>query len=612
MSKTSSKKISVDTFSPTNSKLRTRSNSVGSNLLNATTIDKAKWTKFLAKCPCAKSNEESYKIKCSQCKQKWHAPCANISSKLITEKCIEEIEKSWSCPWCYVSPHTRPDGHPSLKCENKLMGTVVSVAVHEKLSETFESQVEEICSNTNRIIKEQLEAHSDKIAEELKKLVDIREELLTKSESTSSTTPQQVLSEADMATRPLFTTLQNPCKHVDDYRENFLDPEEEITKNLASFLGKTKFSQLKGRQVASFGEDYKYVGSPISNIKEIPSQFQALIEKIQSQDQYTDSGLNQIVVNKYTGEEAYLPEHSDDEATIKPESKIFTVTVGAPRTIIFGDKCSGKTEELTPENNSLYVMSQESQFYWSHKIDKESSDLSTRYSITLRSVGKNYKNSTVIIGDSNTKHLRFSQGKPKEIGTFGYMMPGKRVESYHIRQIEPEACIGYRNAIIHCGINDIRDRSPGREPTDPEPSDVEEHFNNLILKIKDIKKLCPYTSIVISPILPTKSIKLNQRVVKFNRLLTHYIMHDKASEGVRSINLEHFVNEEGTLMEKLGVWDTQLNSYNKKDILHLGKFGIRMLANVFRESVLHKFTTSRSYSSATDPSVSRLHVQSAT
>ena len=91
--------------------------------------------------------------------------------------------------------HKRPAGHQSLKCENKLMGTVVSVALHEKLSETFESQIDEICSNTIRIIKEQLEAHSDKIAEELKQLVDIREELLTKSESTSSTTPLQVLSD---------------------------------------------------------------------------------------------------------------------------------------------------------------------------------------------------------------------------------------------------------------------------------------------------------------------------------------------------------------------------------------------------------------------------------
>ena len=78
-------------------------------------------------------------------------------------------------------------------------------------------------------------------------------------------------------------------------------------------------------------------------------------------------------------------------ASIKPESDIFKVTIGAPRTVKFSDTCCGHSEELTPENNSLYVISQNSQFYWSHRIDKESSDLSTRYSITLRSIGKNYK-----------------------------------------------------------------------------------------------------------------------------------------------------------------------------------------------------------------------------
>ena len=82
-----------------------------------------------------------------------------------------------------------------------------------------------------------------------------------------------------------------------------------------------------------------------------------------------------------------------------------------------------------------------------------------------------------------------------------------------------------------------------------------------------------------------------------NKLLAHYILHDKASEGVRAMNFECFVNSSGTLIEKLSVWDTENNEYNKKDILHLGKFGIRMLAKVFRESVLNKLTTRRSYSS---------------
>ena len=71
----------------------------------------------------------------------------------------------------------------------------------------------------------------------------------------------------------------------------------------------------------------------------------------------------------------------------------------------------------------------------------------SRYSITFRSVGKNFKNSTIIIGDSNTKHLKFSTGKHREKGTFGYNMPGERVETFHISQIDERErkCLGYQN-----------------------------------------------------------------------------------------------------------------------------------------------------------------------
>ena len=115
-----------------------------------------------------KSEEDSNKIKCAQSKQKWHMPCSNITSKSITEKCIEEMEKSWACPWCYVSPHIGPAGHPSLQWESKLLGTVVSVAVHEKLSQTFDSQIEEICLNTNRILNKSLHSIQTKFQTNLR------------------------------------------------------------------------------------------------------------------------------------------------------------------------------------------------------------------------------------------------------------------------------------------------------------------------------------------------------------------------------------------------------------------------------------------------------------
>ena len=68
---------------------------------------------------------------------------------------------------------------------------------------------------------------------------------------------------------------------------------------------------------------------------------------------------------------------------------------------------------------------------------------------------------------------------------------------------------------------------------------------------------------------------------------------------MRTCNLQSFVDEKlGVLKEELSVWDRNAGSYNKKDILHLGRSGIRLLANVFRDSILSKLTTSRGYSDA--------------
>ena len=175
-------------------------------------------------------------------------------------------------------------------------------------------------------------------------------------------------------------------------------------------------------------------------------------------------------------------------------------------------------------------------------------------------------------------------------------LPGKRIETFHISDINPSKCIGYQNIVIHCGINDLRDSSPGRLPTDPEPTNVQAHFSRITEKISEVKNVCPYASIHVSPILPTRNLKLNERVVQFNHLLFDYLANDPRGEGVRSLNLSEFVDEKtGVLRDDLRVWDSRAGCYNKRDILHIGRAGIRLLAGCVRNAVMNKFTTSRSY-----------------
>ena len=283
-----------------------------------------------------------------------------------------------------------------------------------------------------------------------------------------------------------------------------------------------------------------------------------------------------------------------------PESNIFTITVGEQAPINFKDQVTGREEILSPANGSLYVMSKSSQHYLTHQMKEIDLGDTARISVTFRSVGDNFKNSTVILGDSNSKHLKFSTGTRGEKGTFGYRMPGKRVETFHIRDIDPQKCIGYQNIVIHCGINDLRDSSPGRLASDPDPTNISAHFQRISEKISEIKSVCPYAAIHVSPILPTRNSKLNDRVVQFNHMLFNYLTNDIRGEGVRSFNFEEFVDERtGLLRENLRVWDSRSGCYNKKDILHIGKAGVRLLAGCIRNGVLHKFTISRSYSRVT-------------
>ena len=600
-------KVPIDIMNKSALCTRPRSNSLsclGNNSPSPSTKTAAKPTRAqLGKCPCLKSNETSWKIKCSSCKQTWHAMCANLKASNIPEHVIVGLGKTWMCPWCFNTPLNRPPGHPSFKNESALMGTAISDIVGERLAEEvsnniipqFQLSVDNLLKTKIKDISKTIEAQGKEFAEGLKQLNDLKNKLISVNHSAQPNTERDV-SRVFPPSSTSNNSSVNPTSHINNYTEEFLSTEDAAS--LRDALEQETYSLVNGRQVASFGAEYQYTGSPRGNTSTIPTYLQTIIDRINGEALYPDTKINQVVVNRYSGK-THLPEHSDNEPTIKPESNIFTITVGKQVPIKFKDQVTGREETLSPADRSLYVMSKSSQHYWTHQMEEIDMEDTVRISVTFRSVGDNFKNSTVILGDSNTKHLKFSTGERGEKGTFGYRMPGKRVEAFHIREIDPHKCIGYQNIVIHCGINDLRNSSPGRLPTDPEPTNIHAHFQTITEKICEIKSVCPYSSIHVSPILPTRNSKLNERAVKFNHMLFNFLAEDIRGEGVRSLNLSEFVDAQtGLLCENLRVWDSRSGSYNNKDILHIGKAGIRLLAGCVRNGVLNKFTTSRSYSNA--------------
>ena len=302
--------------------------------------------------------------------------------------------------------------------------------------------------------------------------------------------------------------------------------------------------------------------------------------------------INQCTVNRYT-QSSNLPEHSDNECTIKPESNIFTVSLGVSRNVIFRNNITGSEEIVPVISRSLYCMSQPSQFYWTHRIDQDDTVEGLRYSLTFRSVSVNHKHSTVILADSNTKYHflegdKSATGNPSGKSTFGPEMPGKRVPTFHIRQINPVNCLGYQNIIVHVGVNDFNPRSKGTDESDPDVNDVQAHFENFANKIENIRALYPHSKLIVSPILPTKLKVYNDRSKRFNNMLFNFM---QSRPDIKVLNFNSFLGEFDLL-------DKNFGSYlNPRDPLHLGRAGILKLASMFKDSIFRSYVDGRGYSS---------------
>ena len=333
---------------------------------------------------------------------------------------------------------------------------------------------------------------------------------------------------------------------------------------------------------------YKYTWSPKSQNKPppIPDPIKGVIELISKE--FITCDINQCTVNKYLDSSSALPEHSDDEKTIKPDSSIFTVSLGSLRSIMFRDVTTGDEKVVTPETRSLYIMSQPSQFLWTHRMDAgDPRDIkhNVRYSLTFRCVGSAFNNSCIVLGDSNTKHLKFDTCA----GSFGDKLPGKRVPALTIEDIDPTSCIGYKNIVIHVGINNLKGTKVPGLYRDNKNINVYNKFMQLREKIDYIRSLCPQSNLVVSPILPTRIDWLNQRALEFNRHLFEYL----SFVNIRSLDFDCFLDAH---FDKL---DESYGCYNSADKIHLGRNGIRKLAKLIKDVVLKRGTDGRSYASVT-------------
>ena len=91
------------------------------------------------------------------------------------------------------------------------------------------------------------------------------------------------------------------------------------------------------------------------------------------------------LVTRYRDGNSFIPAHSDDEHCIAQDSTIYTVSIGAERTLLchsIGVPLTEHSYKLT--EGSIQAMSRESQSRWQHSVPPEPSCTSTRVSFTFR------------------------------------------------------------------------------------------------------------------------------------------------------------------------------------------------------------------------------------
>ena len=129
-------------------------------------------------------------------------------------------------------------------------------------------------------------------------------------------------------------TSLNILNPYDDYKKDFIS--EELAQQLHKMLGECEqFDQNTetGHSVMTFGHPYHYVGSKNSPGLKTDMSGPLLDVVALLEEHFPHCGkINSCLVNRYSGENASLPKHADNEFSIDPMSSICTVSIGSKAT----------------------------------------------------------------------------------------------------------------------------------------------------------------------------------------------------------------------------------------------------------------------------------------
>ena len=458
-----------------------------------------------------------------------------------------------------------------------LMTHVRNICTPKYETDTHDKFIPQNCNLDNIVDKvDQLTSTSIINFESIKKELDSLQTSISNFKDTN-TYPNSELHNADIPHEPLsvnldyadLTTEHNEI-HIDKCKttEHFIDSAQ--CDKLLDALKDLPLSKSKGRSTASFGESYKFNGCRNDSV-DFPVCVKEVMDTLNEKFCDGSAKLNSCLVTCYNGPKSFIPSHSDNERCIHAQSNIFTVSLGHQCTLKFVDTLTGNEFTHDAKHGSLYTMSRKSQNIFKHRIDEDDSwdENDFRISLTFRSVHWKNHNSTIIMGDSNTAHLKFDS-----VGaSFGSSMPGEQMFAYKIAEMDPLECMGYNNIVIQCGLNDIR------HPEIKTEKQIRSIFVDFKTKVDNIIHFNKRASIFIVPILPTKLANVNRKALFFNHLIRSDLVNQNRAVSVIP-GIADFVDNFGSLSKRY--------SLREGDNLHLNAEGTRLLAKLVKTAIFSR------------------------
>ena len=393
--------------------------------------------------------------------------------------------------------------------------------IYRSLTRTLISDIDNIVKNYDSLI-----SNISYSVHEAQKHVD---EMRVRAENVSFTPPPS----------------SDPATQVKDSESELLSEEPVCLLNNISFSELTveqicstidfKDTLAGGRQIAYFGDQpytYGKITHDPASYPDLPF-LDILFDKLNKIDSDFNRANYSCLITYYKDGSVIIPQHQDNEYIIADDSLIYTVSIGQERTLNVFNTIGPieKIRRYSLPHGSVHTMSRDSQFIWSHGIDKEPHCKDPRVSFTFRKL--NHPDTTAPTRKSEipppitlTPRSPPDHDKPKRIL---FLTDSNLVgcPPHIFNEIENHICVKKPNfklvdifkyekefsysdyVVLNCGVNDL--------------SRYDYTASSLADRVyKYIDHCCtkyPNTKFIFCSILSTRFESLNNEISEFNRMI---------------------------------------------------------------------------------------------